>query len=94
MDTTFKVLFTILNSSGYNLFALTLLNYLTVNRQQQIVVEMFSLPPQLNVLSSCLTLPPESPIRTCPTGIVTWSVCVRTFPSSSVATRWTSKTGK
>lgn len=50
--------------------------------------------PQLSVPSSCLMSPHESLTRTYPTGTVTWFASVRTFPSSSAATRWTLKTEK
>lgn len=58
-------------------------------------VVTFNIPsPQRNVPSLCLMSRHESLTRTYPTGTVTWFVSVRTFPSSSAATRWTLKTEK
>ena len=41
-------------------------------------------------VTSCVTYS----TRTCPTGTGTWCGSARTFPSSSPATRWTSRTGR
>ena len=54
----------------------------------------YTLFPRASARSSCSTWPPVWPIRTCQTGTETWWGCARTSPSSSLATRSTSRTGR